>query len=119
MFKVMCLREVNSNPDGVDAFIRVGNTYTVIESKPCRCGQDCGLHYYRLEEGALDDFYISNLFAPLDGPDEIELHLRHVERLTAEYVAKYGEPPIVELDPVAFAMIWEGISEKLDKTGRL
>ncbi len=56
-----------------------------------------------------------NRFVAIGGPCEIELHEQQIEKLTAEYVAKYGEPPIVELDPVRFAQIWENVSKELDK----
>ena len=67
-------------------------------------------------EGAF--FWDVDAFVCLDGPDETELHLRHIEKLTTEYMAEYGEPPIVKLDPLAFSRIWEGISKELDKNDR-
>lgn len=60
--------------------------------------------------------YSCHNFSTLNGPDEQDLHEQHVEKLTAEFVAKYGEPPIVELNPVALARIWGNIKGELDKT---
>lgn len=88
------------------------------EYEACECvGLDHrGNEFLAYEIKGFDKFYYARAnFSPLDGPDETELHLRHIEKLTAEYVAKYGEPPIVKLDPVAFARIWGNIVKEIEK----
>lgn len=91
------------------ARLKEGDEYTVAELHACG---------YLLEETAAQQLrdrlcFDKSRFVATGGPDEQELHLQHVEKLTAEYVAKYGEPPIMKLDPVAFAKVWDGIKTHL------
>lgn len=113
MFKVMCVdnRASGEGPcRGTDApELVIGVEYHVVRVIPVpKHATECFL--LREIKGIAFD---AKWFARLDGPDEQELHEQHVAKLTTEYVAKYGEPPIMQLDPVAFARVWEGIKSHL------
>jgi len=119
--EVMCIREVKTNTSGTPSIVKVGEVYTVVEIQPCSC--PCGREYYVLAEGHTDMFYNSELFAPVDGPDErVILEQRtdtEIARLEKEYREITGKECFVKFDPVAHDRIWDRLKETLDKPASL
>lgn len=117
MFKVMCieyLQPVRNPPPGYRT-PKITDVVTVERIVNFRGFEMYLLIEYPPIEG-LTFIYDAHAFAPLSGPDEVELLEQRTEaeiaRLEAEYHAIGGEP--IQVDPVAMKRIWQNISKELD-----
>lgn len=89
MFKVICIKEVNSNPDALASVLKVGNPYIVIDQVPCHCG--CRVVYYILAEDSPLNCYRSDLFARVSNIDEVVIAEARLEAEGAELDAQFRE----------------------------
>lgn len=80
-FKVICIREPRAK-DGLKSILHIGEEYMVKAVNRCRCG--CNADYYTLEEDGSGVEYKCSLFAPLNGPDEVEISEARIAADAAE-----------------------------------